>query len=66
MLAHVTIIPATVFLVLEPRNKKRFVSFHSFQNIFFCVSWIVIGIAVSIVAATRFCAGGSSWFGRVG
>ena len=51
MLAYVTIIPAIVFLVLEPYNKKRFVRFHSFQNIFFVVAWIVIGIALSIVAA---------------
>ncbi len=51
MLAYVTIIPAIVFLVLEPYNKKRFIRFHSFQNIFFCVAWIVVGIALSIVAA---------------
>ena len=28
-LAYVTIIPAIVFLVLEPFNKKRFIRFHS-------------------------------------
>lgn len=51
MLAYVTIIPAVVFLVLEPYNKKRFIRFHSFQNIFFCIAWIVVGIALSIVAS---------------
>jgi uncharacterized membrane protein len=51
MLAYVTIIPAIVFLVLEPYNKRRFIRFHSFQNIFFVIAWVVIGIALSIVAA---------------
>jgi uncharacterized membrane protein len=51
MLAYVTIIPAIVFLVLEPYNKRRFIRFHSFQNIFFVIAWIVLGVALSIVAA---------------
>ena len=32
-LAYVTIIPAIVFLVLEPYNRKRFIRFHAFQSI---------------------------------
>ena len=47
MLAYVTIVPAILFLVLEPYNRKRFVRFHSFQMIFFSVAWIVIWIALS-------------------
>jgi uncharacterized membrane protein len=54
MLAYVTIIPAIIFLVIEPYNRKRFVRFHSFQSIFFCVAWIVLSIAVSIVTAIPF------------
>ncbi len=50
MLAYVTIIPAIIFLVIEPYNKNRFVRFHSFQNLFFAVAWIVLWIALSIVA----------------
>lgn len=50
MLAYVTIIPAIIFLVMEPYNKSRFVRFHSFQNLFFAVAWIVLWIALSIVA----------------
>jgi len=50
MLAYVTIIPAIIFLVIEPYNKNRFIRFHSFQNLFFCVAWIVLWIALSIVA----------------
>ena len=46
-LAYFTIIPAIVFLVLEPFNRKRFVRFHAFQCIFFAVAmtvfWIILG-----------------------
>ena len=53
-LAYVTIIPAIIFLVLEPFNKKRFVRFHSFQSIFYCVAWIAINIALGIVGRLPF------------
>jgi uncharacterized membrane protein len=49
MLAYVTIVPAIIFLVIEPYNRSRFVRFHSFQSIFFAVAWTVIWIALSIV-----------------
>ncbi len=49
MLAYVTIIPAIIFLVMEPYNKNRFVRFHAFQSIFFVVAWTVLWIALSIV-----------------
>jgi uncharacterized membrane protein len=48
-LAYVTIIPAIIFLVLEPYNKNKFIRFHAFQSIFFCVAYIAIAIALSIV-----------------
>jgi uncharacterized membrane protein len=51
MLAYVTIIPAILFLVLEPYNKNRFVRFHSFQSIFFAVGWIALWIGVMIISA---------------
>jgi uncharacterized membrane protein len=50
MLAYITIIPAIVFLVVEPYNKSRFVRFHSFQCIFFAVAWTALWIALSIFA----------------
>jgi uncharacterized membrane protein len=50
MLAYVTIIPAIVFLVVEPYNKSRFVRFHSFQSIFFSVAWTALWIVLQIVA----------------
>ena len=49
MLAYVTIIPAILFLVLEPYNKRRFIRFHSFQSIFVCVAAIVLAIAMQIL-----------------
>jgi len=50
MLAYVTIIPAIVFLVVEPYNKSRFVRFHAFQCIFFAVAWTALWIVLSIIA----------------
>jgi len=49
MLAYITIVPAIVFLVLEPYNKSRFIRFHSFQCIFFTVAWTVLWIALNII-----------------
>jgi uncharacterized membrane protein len=51
MLAYITFIPAIIFLVMEPYNKKKFVRFHSFQCIFFTVAWIVLCIAMMILSA---------------
>ncbi|MGZ4827615.1 MAG: DUF4870 domain-containing protein [Terriglobales bacterium] len=52
LLAYVTIIPAIVFLVLEPYNRSRFIRFHAFQSIFFhvgvAVIWVVLGFLSSI------------------
>ena len=49
MLAYVTFIPAIIFLVTAPYNKSRFVRFHSFQSIFFCVAVAVIQIGLSVL-----------------
>jgi uncharacterized membrane protein len=54
MLAYVTIIPAIIFLVVEPYNKSRFVRFHAFQCVFFHVAWIALWFALSIVAHIPF------------
>lgn len=48
-LAYVTIIPAIVFLLVEPYSRNRFVRFHSFQCIFFLVGVFILHIAVSAV-----------------
>jgi uncharacterized membrane protein len=49
MLAYITIIPAIIFLVLEPYNKSRFVRFHAWQSIFFNVAWWIVWIGMRIV-----------------
>jgi uncharacterized membrane protein len=49
MLAYVTIIPAIVFLLLEPYNRNRFIRFHSFQCIFLCIVLVAIHIVLLAV-----------------
>jgi uncharacterized membrane protein len=48
-LAYVTIIPAILFLVLDPYNKDRFIKFHSIQCLFFAASMVVLSIVLMIV-----------------
>ena len=33
-IAYITIIPAIIFLVMEPYNRSSFIRFHSWQSIF--------------------------------
>ncbi len=54
MLAYFTIIPAIVFLVLEPYNRSRFVRFHAWQSIFFNVAWWILWIGLRIVVHIPF------------
>ncbi len=48
-LAYITIIPAIIFLIVPPYNQKPLIRFHSWQSIFFCIAWIVISIALTIL-----------------
>jgi uncharacterized membrane protein len=50
-IAYLTIIPAIIFLLIEPYNKNSFVRFHSFQCLFLCVAAIVIDIVLGILFA---------------
>src|SRR5580704_15005161 len=56
MLAYITIIPAIVFLVVEPYNKNRFVRFHSFQSLFFAAALLILHIGLSIFTFVPFMA----------
>jgi uncharacterized membrane protein len=49
MLAYITIIPAIIFLIVEPYNRNRFVRFHAWQNIFLHLAAIVLWIALMIL-----------------
>lgn len=48
-LAYVTIIPAIVFLMLEPYNRSSYVRFHAWQSIFFCIVWLVVNAVVGMI-----------------
>lgn len=43
------LIPAIIFLLVEPFNKDRFIRFHSWQSILFAVATFVINIALGIL-----------------
>ncbi len=43
--AYVTIIPAIIFLLLEPYNKNKFIRFHSLQCLLLAASLIVLNTA---------------------
>ncbi|MBB5341848.1 hypothetical protein [Tunturiibacter gelidoferens] len=46
-IAYLTIIPAIIFLVLEPYNKMPLVKFHSWQSIGLCVAAFVLQAIIS-------------------
>jgi len=54
MLAYVTFIPAIIFLVTAPYNQSRFIRFHSFQSIFFCVAVFAIQVALTFMTVVPF------------
>jgi uncharacterized membrane protein len=46
-IAYLTIIPAIIFLVLEPYNKIPLVRFHSWQSIGLCVAAFVLQVLIT-------------------
>ncbi|MGA7905832.1 MAG: zinc-ribbon domain-containing protein [Candidatus Sulfotelmatobacter sp.] len=48
-LAYVTIIPAIVFLLLDPYKKNRFVRFHSLQCLLLWGAGVVVGVVLRLV-----------------
>jgi uncharacterized membrane protein len=48
-IAYLTIIPAIIFLIIEPYNRIPFVRFHSWQSIGLCVAAFVLQVIVSII-----------------
>ena len=51
MLAYFTIIPAIIFLLIEPYNRNRFIRFHSLQCLFTAVALVVVNIVLAIVSS---------------
>jgi uncharacterized membrane protein len=48
-ISYVTIIPAIIFLVLEPYNKMRLVKFHAIQCIGLHVAWIAVWVVLMVL-----------------
>lgn len=48
-ISYVTIVPAIIFLAIEPYNRMPFVRFHSFQSIGLCVAWFAIWLVMSMM-----------------
>jgi uncharacterized membrane protein len=51
-LAYVTIIPAIVFLLVEPYNKNSFVRFHAWQSIFLgiaCFAMYIVDLVLAFI-----------------
>jgi uncharacterized membrane protein len=49
-LAYVTVIPAIIFLLLEPYNRNRFVRFHALQCLMLAATWFVFWMANLLLA----------------
>jgi uncharacterized membrane protein len=54
MLAYITIIPAIIFLVMEPYNRNRFIRFHSFQCLFFAAALFILHVGLRIFTVVPF------------
>lgn len=48
------LLPAIVFLLVEPYSKNRFVRFHSFQCLGLCLAGVVVGAALRVVGSALF------------
>lgn len=53
-LAYVTMIPAILFLLIDPYKQRRFVRFHAFQSIFLCVAALAVSLVLSLVSFLGF------------
>jgi uncharacterized membrane protein len=51
VVAYITIIPAVVFLFLEPFKRNYFIRFHAFQHLFLWVAGFVIAVVAGILSA---------------
>jgi uncharacterized membrane protein len=48
------LIPAIIFLVMEPYNRNKFIRFHAFQGIFYHITWFVVAIAAGMIPVLNF------------
>ena len=47
-LAYLTFIPAVLFLVMEPYNRRRTVRFHAWQSIYLTLVWAGINVVLLV------------------
>jgi uncharacterized membrane protein len=47
--AYITIIPAIIFLVMEPYSKNPFIRFHAFQSLFLGITAFVVQIILTVI-----------------
>jgi uncharacterized membrane protein len=43
------LIPAIIFLVMEPYNRNKFIRFHAFQSIIYEIAWIIVAAVVGVL-----------------
>jgi uncharacterized membrane protein len=48
-LAYITIIPAIIFLCIDPYRRDPFVRFHCFQSLFLAVAWFIVNVGIHFV-----------------
>jgi uncharacterized membrane protein len=48
-IAYITIIPAIIFLVMEPYNRSSFIRFHSWQSIFLGITAAVVHTILMVI-----------------
>jgi uncharacterized membrane protein len=48
-IAYLTIIPAIIFLVMEPYNRSSFIRFHSWQSIFLGITAAVVHTVLAVI-----------------
>jgi uncharacterized membrane protein len=48
-LAYITIIPAIIFLIVEPYNRNSYIRFHSWQSIFLGIAWVAVWMVLAVV-----------------
>ena len=49
MLCYITIIPAIIFLVMEPYNRSPFIRFHAWQSIFFGITVAIVHFVLGVI-----------------
>jgi uncharacterized membrane protein len=52
-IAYITIIPAIIFLIMEPYSRMKFVRFHAMQCIGLAVVWAVINVLLRFLPVIR-------------